>query len=31
MTERTHADFQQFMSQLLETNADLAFYTDFEK
>ena len=31
MTTRTHEDFQRFMSQLLETNADLAFYTDFEK
>lgn len=31
MTTRTHEDFQRFLSQLLETNADLAFYTDFEK
>lgn len=31
MTRHTHADFQKFMSQLLETNTDLAFYTDFDK
>lgn len=31
MKQQTQADFQKFMSQLLETNADLAFYTDFDK
>lgn len=31
MKQHTQADFQKFMSQLLETNADLAFYTDFDK
>lgn len=31
LTHKTHADFQQFMAQLLTTNADLAFYTDFHK
>lgn len=31
MTQHTHQDFLKFMSQLLETNADLAFYADFEK
>lgn len=31
MTQHTPDDFQKFMSQLLETNADLAFYTDFSK
>lgn len=31
MTEHTHKDFQLFMSQLLETNANLAFYSDFKK
>lgn len=31
MIQHIHADFLKFMSQLLETNADLAFYTDFDK
>ena len=31
MTQHSHADFQKFMSQLWETNADLAFYADFGK
>lgn len=31
MTQHTHSDFELFMSQLLETNADLSFYTDFDK
>lgn len=31
MMEHTHAEFLKFMSQLIETNADLSFYTDFEK
>lgn len=31
MRQHTHNNFQLFMSQLLETNADLAFYTDFNK
>lgn len=29
--QHTQNDFQLFMSQLLETNADLSFYTDFNK
>lgn len=31
MTQHTNQEFQLFISQLLETNADLAFYTDFNK
>ena len=31
MKVHTKQEFQNFMSQLLETNANLAFYTDFQK
>lgn len=31
MIQHAHTDFQTFMSQLLDTNANLAFYTDFDK
>lgn len=31
MIVRTKQDFETFMSQLLATNANLAFYTDFQK
>jgi type II restriction enzyme len=31
MNTHTKQNFETFMSQLLDTNADLAFYTDFQK
>ena len=31
MKIRTDVRFEKFMSQLMETNTDLAFYTDFDK